>query len=103
MHLSPEKKVGFIWHQAVPIFATSHLVCCTEYEYNSLKNKFDKSEVTTSYQVDWIDYTLQDILGQKFWQYNTQNAKTLQRKSKAEIHRPSSDSGSLKPDSSQLT
>ena len=33
---------------------------------NSLEDKVDKSAVATSYQVGWIDYTLQDILGQKF-------------------------------------
>ena len=52
--------------QLVAMFATSHLVGCVEYYYNSLEDKVDKSAVATSYQVDWIDYTLQNILGQKF-------------------------------------
>ena len=43
----------------------------------SLEGKVDKSAVATSYQVDWIDYTLQNILGQKFWQYKIKNAKAL--------------------------
>ena len=33
---------------------------------NSLEDKVDKNAVATSYQVGWIDYALQDILGQKF-------------------------------------
>ena len=52
--------------QSVAVFATSGLVGCGEYQYNSLEDKVDKSAVATSYQVGWIDYTLQDILGQKF-------------------------------------
>ena len=52
----------------------------------------DKSAVATSYQVVLIDYTLQDILGQNFWQYNMQNGKALQWKCESEIQRPSSDS-----------
>ena len=52
--------------QSVAIFATSHLVGCIEYQYNSLESKVDKSAVATSYQVGWIDYTLQNILGQEF-------------------------------------
>ena len=51
----------------------------------------EKSAVETSYQVGWIDSTLQNILGQKFWQYNIQNAKTQPWKSESEIHRPASD------------
>ena len=38
------------------------------------------SAISTSYQISWIDYTLQYILGQKFLQYNMQNSKTLQWK-----------------------
>ena len=34
------------------------------------------SAVAMSYHKGWIDYTLQNILGQKFWQYKIQNAKT---------------------------
>ena len=51
---------------------------CTEYYYNNLEDKVDESAVATSYQVGWIYYTLQDIIGQKFWQYKIQNVKTLQ-------------------------
>ena len=29
------------------------------------------------YRAGWIDYIFQDILGQKFWQYNIQNAKNF--------------------------
>ena len=65
---------------------------CIEYWYNSLEEKVDKSAVTTSYQVGWVDYTLQDIFGQKFRQYKIQNAKNMKRKSKSEIHIPASDS-----------
>ena len=36
------------------------------------------SAVATSYQVGWIDYALQNILGQKFRQNKMQNVKTLQ-------------------------
>ena len=64
--------------QAVPIFATSYLVGCTKYQHNSLEDKVEKIAVATSYEVGWIDYRLQDILGQKFWQYNIQNAKALE-------------------------
>ena len=42
------------------------LVGCIEYQYNSLEDKVDKSAVATSYRVGWINYTLQDILDQKF-------------------------------------
>ena len=49
------------------------------------------STVATSYQVVWIDYTLQDIFGKKFWQNNIRNAKSLQWKFNSEIHRPASD------------
>ena len=52
--------------QAVPIFATSYLVGCTKYQHNSLEEKVEKIAVATSYEVGWIDYRLQDILGQKF-------------------------------------
>ena len=52
--------------QSVAIFATSHLLGCIEYWYNSLEDKIDKRAVATPYQVGWIDYTLQNILGQKF-------------------------------------
>ena len=78
--------------QSVELFTTSHLVGCIEYYYNSFEAKVDKSAVATSYQVGWIDYTLQNILGQKFWQYKIQIAKTLQWKYKSEIHRPVLDS-----------
>ena len=77
---------------AVPIFATFHLTSCIKYSYSSLEDKVDKSAVTTSYQVGWIDYALRDILAQKFWQYKIKNAKTLQWKSKSEIHKPALDS-----------
>ena len=77
--------------QSVVIFATSHLVGCIEYWYNSLEAKVDKSTVATFNPVGWIDYTPQNILGQKFWQYKIQNAKTLQWKSNSEIYRPKSD------------
>ena len=50
----------------VPIFATSYLAGCIKCQYNSLDDKVDKSAVATSYQVDWIDYALQEILRQKF-------------------------------------
>ena len=43
-----------------------------------LRTWLKRVQLQTSYQVGWIDYTLQDILGQKFGQYNIQNAKTLQ-------------------------
>ena len=43
-----------------------HLVGCVEYWYNSLEFKVDKTAVATSYEVRWIDYTLQNILDQKF-------------------------------------
>ena len=46
------------------------------------KDKIDKSAGIPSYQVGWIDYTLQNNLGQKFWQHKIQNARTLQWKSK---------------------
>ena len=52
--------------RSVTIFATSHFVGCIEYYYSSLEGKVDKSAVATSYQVGWIDYTLQNILGQNF-------------------------------------
>ena len=61
--------------QSVAIFATSHLVGFIEYQYNSPEDKVDKSAVATSYQVGWIDYTLQDILGQKFWQCKLKTQK----------------------------
>ena len=32
----------------------------------SLEGKVDKKAVATFYQVGWTDYTLQEILGQKF-------------------------------------
>ena len=51
--------------QSVAIFATSHLVGCIEYKQKSLEDNVDKSAVATTYQVGWIDYTLQNILGQK--------------------------------------
>ena len=51
--------------QSVAIFATPHLVGCIEDYCKSLENKVDKSVVATSYQVCWIEYTLQNILGQK--------------------------------------
>ena len=56
--------------QLVVIFATSHLVCCIVNYYNSLANKVDRSAVATSYKVVWIDFTLQNIVGQKFSQYD---------------------------------
>ena len=65
---------------------------CIEYYNNSFEDKVDKSAVAASYQVGWIDYAPQDILGQKFWQYKIQNAKNLQWKCKSEIHTPASDS-----------
>ena len=52
--------------QSVAIFATFHLVGCIEYYYKSLEDKADKTAVTTSCQVCWIDYTPQNIPGQKF-------------------------------------
>ena len=42
-----------------------------------LRARLVKSAVARSYQVGWIDYTLQNILDQKFWQWKMQNAKTL--------------------------
>ena len=72
---------------------------CIKYQYNSLEDKVEKIAVATSYEVGWIDYTLQDILDQKFWQYNIQNAKALQWKSNSEIHWPTE---SLKVDQSPL-
>ena len=57
---------------SVAIFTTSHL-----------EDKVDKSAVATSYQVDWIDCTLQNMPGQKCWQYKIQNANPLQWKSKS--------------------
>ena len=36
--------------QSVPIFATSNLVGCVVYSYNSLEDKADKSAVATFYQ-----------------------------------------------------
>ena len=78
--------------QPVAIFVTFHLVDCIEYYYKSLEDKADKSAVATSYQVGWIDYALQNILGQKFRQNKMQNVKTLQWKSESEIHRPASSS-----------
>ena len=56
--------------QLVAIFATSYLVGCIVNYYNSLANKVDRSAVATSCQVVWIDFTLQNIVGQKFSQYN---------------------------------
>ena len=56
--------------QLVVIFATSHLVGCIVNYYNSLANKVDRSAVATSCQVVWIDFTLQNIVGQKFSQYD---------------------------------
>ena len=53
--------------QSVAIFAISHLLRCIKYYHNSLEDKVDKSAVATSYQVDWIGYTLQNILGHKFF------------------------------------
>ena len=64
---------------------------CIKYQYNSLEEKVEKIAVATSYEAGWIDDTLQDIHGQKIWQYIIQNAKTLQWKSDSEIHRPASD------------
>ena len=52
----------------------------------------EKCAVATFYQVSQIDYTLQEILGHKFWQYNIQNAKILQLKSDFGIRRPASNS-----------
>ena len=52
--------------QQYSIFATSQLVGCIEYQYNSLEDKDDKSAIARFYQVGWTDYALQDILGQKF-------------------------------------
>ena len=45
---------------------------CIEYYHKSFEDNVDKSAAATSYQVGWIDYTLQNILGQKFWQQNKQ-------------------------------
>ena len=55
--------------QNVPVFAT--FPSCRLYgvlvqSQSSLKDKTDESAIARSYQVGWIDYTLQDILGQKF-------------------------------------
>ena len=87
----------------VAILATSHLVGCIEYWNNSFEDKVDKSAVTTSYQVGWVDYTLQDILGQKFRQYIIQNAK--KHAMEIQVWNPYTCvrlRGSLKPDQSQL-
>ena len=51
--------------QAIPIFATSCLVGCIKYQYNSFEEKIEKIAVATSYEAGWIDDTLQDIHGQK--------------------------------------
>ena len=56
--------------QLVAIFATSYLVGCIVNYYNSLANKVDRSAVATSCKVVWIDFTLQNIVGQKFSQYD---------------------------------
>ena len=75
----PDFRRHKLYHpQSVPIFATSHLVACIKYHYNSLEDKVDKSTVATSYQLGQIDYTLQNIIGQNFWQYKIQIAKILQ-------------------------
>ena len=72
--------------QLVAIFATSHLVGCIVNYYNSLANKVDKSAVATSYKVVWIDFTLQNMVGQKFSQYNI----------KYETQKPSNENPTLK-------
>ena len=72
--------------QLVAIFATSHLVGCIVNYYNSLANKVDKSAVATSYKVVWIDFTFQNMVGQKFSQYNI----------KYETQKPSNENPTLK-------
>ena len=46
---------------------------------SNLEDKIGKSTVATSYHISLIDYTFEDILDQKFWQYIVQNHKIILR------------------------
>ena len=66
------RDIDFMHHiispQSVPIFATSHLVGCIEYLWNSLEDKVDKSSVTET-----ISVSLMGTLNSVYLIYSSDN------------------------------